>query len=336
MKRPAFQFYPGDWRANAKLRRCSWAARGAWVEIICLLHDSEEYGILRWTLEEIALAVGCPLECVNELTLKGVLKGTPKGGFSEGLVYTPRTGRKLGEPVVLIPAQEGDIWFSSRMVEDEYVRQRRAKCGIDGYKTTQDTTTDNSPKPPFGEADAHPLGAPPSSSSSSPFNNNISEAEELKKIIEVVREVAPQLVHNKPDAIFAWLRSGADANEDIIPAIRSVCANPPAGGIYGFGIFTPSVEKAKAAREEKNPSPVVLSKNPMVRSLQEIFIARFGAPHYNSWIANLQEKTVSENAIIFVSKSKFNCEWVKNNYLDFLQESARKVGVQKIEVVLEN
>jgi hypothetical protein len=28
MKRPAFQFYPSDWRNNANLRRCSPAARG--------------------------------------------------------------------------------------------------------------------------------------------------------------------------------------------------------------------------------------------------------------------------------------------------------------------
>ena len=45
-RRPSFQFYPADWRANAKLRRCSRAERGDWIELICLLHDSEEYGVL--------------------------------------------------------------------------------------------------------------------------------------------------------------------------------------------------------------------------------------------------------------------------------------------------
>ena len=49
-RRPSFQFYPGDWLANVKLRCCSIAARGAWLELLCRFHDSDEYGVLRLTL----------------------------------------------------------------------------------------------------------------------------------------------------------------------------------------------------------------------------------------------------------------------------------------------
>jgi hypothetical protein len=58
MKRPSFQFYPADWRGNANLRRCSEAARGAWMDILCLLHDSDTYGIVRWPLVDLANAAG--------------------------------------------------------------------------------------------------------------------------------------------------------------------------------------------------------------------------------------------------------------------------------------
>jgi hypothetical protein len=48
MNRPSLQFYPADWMANRNLRRCSLAARGAWMDVLCVLHDSEdEYGLVR-------------------------------------------------------------------------------------------------------------------------------------------------------------------------------------------------------------------------------------------------------------------------------------------------
>ena len=34
MKLPAFQFYPGDWRKDPNLCRCSHAAKGVWIDMI--------------------------------------------------------------------------------------------------------------------------------------------------------------------------------------------------------------------------------------------------------------------------------------------------------------
>ena len=52
MKRPSFQFYPGDWQANSNLRRCTHEEKGVWLDVMCLLHDQEEYGVARWPLKE--------------------------------------------------------------------------------------------------------------------------------------------------------------------------------------------------------------------------------------------------------------------------------------------
>lgn len=177
MKRPSFQFYPADWRNNAKLRRCSWAARGAWAEVMGLFHDSDEYGLLRWPLKEIAQALGCPLALLKELAEKGVLKGADKGVVTT-FIYTPTSGRKAGPAVTLIPEQEGPIWYCSRMVRDEYIRQKKANFELykDSPNYSPNKSPDPSPMPPIGEgisaAPMPPKSDLPTSTSSSTSKNS--------------------------------------------------------------------------------------------------------------------------------------------------------------------
>lgn len=44
--KPWMKFYPQDWRADEKLRMCSLAARGLWIEMLAIMHRSERYGQL--------------------------------------------------------------------------------------------------------------------------------------------------------------------------------------------------------------------------------------------------------------------------------------------------
>ncbi|MGF6695200.1 hypothetical protein M2318_005301 [Metapseudomonas resinovorans] len=148
MKRPSFQFYPADWRNNAKLRRCSWEARGVWLEVMGLMHDSDHYGVLHWSLKEIAQALGAPLKALKELVDKGVLYGAEKGPC-EPLIYIPMSGRKPGPAVELLAAADGPIWFSPRMVRDEYVRTHRGTSSRFGAGNGDGP--DPSPKGGFGE-----------------------------------------------------------------------------------------------------------------------------------------------------------------------------------------
>ena len=167
MKRPSFQFYPGDWAANPNLRRCTFSERGIWLEVMCLMHDQEPYGMLRWTLEEIAQAVGCKTAELAALVRKCVIKGSDVR-LDDAYIYTPRSGRRDGPPVVLIEAQDGPLWYSSRMVKDEYVRKVRGEsAGIDDAPKPAPKVA---PKPPIGEPIGEPIGGgfgPRGSSSSS-------------------------------------------------------------------------------------------------------------------------------------------------------------------------
>jgi hypothetical protein len=112
MKRPAFQFYPKDWRDETSLRLCSMAARGLWIELMCLMHASDNYGYL-----EVA--------------------GQP--------ISDAQIARLVGEPVKSVSAwiaelsqhnvcsyDERGIMFSRRMVRDEALREERAAGGIKG------------------------------------------------------------------------------------------------------------------------------------------------------------------------------------------------------------
>lgn len=145
MKRPSFQFYTADWQGNSNLKRCTHEEKGIWIDIMCLMHDQEEYGILRWSIKEIALAVNTSFQKIKGLIDKKILKGASAGSKCEPYIYIPRSGRKDGEPVVLIPEQEGEIWYSSRMVKDEYVRKHAG--ANTRFKAKDDTKPDKEPSP---------------------------------------------------------------------------------------------------------------------------------------------------------------------------------------------
>jgi hypothetical protein len=116
MKAPAIQFYVKDWRNNLKLRRCSWAARGVWTELICILHDAEEYGAARMTLRQLAGVAAVPLKLLRELVDNRVLKGGDHD--VQPFIFTPKHAGKFLDPVTLLEATKGPLWYSSRMVRD--------------------------------------------------------------------------------------------------------------------------------------------------------------------------------------------------------------------------
>mgnify|MGYP000884967129 FL=1 len=190
MKRPSFQFYPADWKNNANLRRCSEAARGAWMDILCILHDGDEYGLVRWPLDDLARAAGVAIKLARELVDKLVLKGADSGPVK--FTHTPRHAGKDGEPVTLIEGH-GPIWFSSRMVTDEW--RRTVSGGKTRFKATTPDTT-----PRLGEN----LGDGATTSSSS------SPSEERNKISFVVgrgggRARVPMTDENKIALFQKWL-----------------------------------------------------------------------------------------------------------------------------------
>lgn len=111
-KRPAFQFYPADWRKDVELQSCSMAAQGLWINAMCVAHECEPYGHLvvngkPMTHAQLGRQVGLSQkECetlVSELLDAGVCKKTDEG-----------------------------VLYSKRMVQDEATRNARANGGKEG------------------------------------------------------------------------------------------------------------------------------------------------------------------------------------------------------------
>ena len=276
MKRPSFQFYPGDWQANSNLRRCTHEEKGIWIDVMCLLHDQEEYGVVRWSLKEIAQAIGSTVQKLRSLVNKGVLKGADDGDECDELIYIPRSGRKNGDPVAVIMSQMGPIWYSSRMVIDEYKRVLRGESG-----TSPKATSNPSPKPPFGEyigaapkATPNPTPDPSpsrahasSSSSSSPSVNpevihRVSESESHQRETPpdsapvppstpageaclAIREAGIQTTNPSHPTLIALLNAGADADEFRIAA-REAVAKGKADFAYVIGTVRKRREEAAA------------------------------------------------------------------------------------------
>lgn len=111
-KRPAFQFYPSDWRKDPSLSVCSLAARGLWIEMMCIAHEAEEYGVLALN--------GKPM---TEAQLSRMVGESPKV-VKEMLV-------ELEDAGVFSRREDGAI-YSRRMVKDEHIRNVRSDAGKKG------------------------------------------------------------------------------------------------------------------------------------------------------------------------------------------------------------
>lgn len=97
MSAPWMKFYPSDWRADPMLRLCSMAARGLWVEMLCIMHEATPYGTLlvngrRLDKKQLAALVGIPERDCTALLLE--LEGG--GVFSreeDGTIFSRRMRR---------------------------------------------------------------------------------------------------------------------------------------------------------------------------------------------------------------------------------------------------
>jgi hypothetical protein len=102
------KFYPRDWRGDQALRAVNMAARGLWMECLCIMHEAKPYGHLLINGEVVeddvlARMVGAPVDevrtLVSELRKAGVLSMTRSG-----------------------------VIFSRRMVKDHAKAQKGAKA----------------------------------------------------------------------------------------------------------------------------------------------------------------------------------------------------------------
>jgi hypothetical protein len=108
-KLPSLQFYPYDWRNDNELQSCLIGARGLWIELICLMHDSQQYGYL-------------------------LINGQkPDDKTLARLTHThPQTFRKLRDELIkngVARLTSEEVIYCKRMVKDHELREKRREIG---------------------------------------------------------------------------------------------------------------------------------------------------------------------------------------------------------------
>lgn len=110
MKMPAMQFYPADWRKDLAVQALNYHDRGVWFEMLCLMHESSERGVM--------LLNGAPMPEGVIARLLGLDNQTFNQTLGTLLTYGVAKQR-----------QEDKAIFSKRMVADEKLCDIRRKAG---------------------------------------------------------------------------------------------------------------------------------------------------------------------------------------------------------------
>jgi hypothetical protein len=109
VKRPAFQWYPGDLRRDVAVQACTFEARALWREMIDLMHDGEPYGHLT--------AGGLPIDAPQLARIVGVTPARATRWVVE--LESRKVFSRTGDGVI----------YSRRMVRDEHIRNVRKDAG---------------------------------------------------------------------------------------------------------------------------------------------------------------------------------------------------------------
>lgn len=126
-KLPALQFYVGDWRKDPGVQSLDYETRGIWLEILCIMHESEDRGKLMLNGKPMPMEALCRLLGLDNQNLTKALT-------------------KILEYGVASIDSNSQIIFSRRMVRDEDIRKTRKECGklggnpnlVNQKPTTQD------------------------------------------------------------------------------------------------------------------------------------------------------------------------------------------------------
>lgn len=156
-KLPSIQFYPGDWKRDPGIQSLGFFERGVWMEILFLMHESSERGVL--------LLNGKPM---TEQALANCL------GLDNQILTTTLT--TLLDSGVASRRESDGALMNRRMVRDEKLRQTRTKAGSQGGNPAllkQKSTSQVNQIPTTG-VNQIPTPSSSSSSSSSDLTTEVS------------------------------------------------------------------------------------------------------------------------------------------------------------------
>lgn len=251
MSAPWLKFYPSDWRADPALRMCSLAARGLWMEMLCLMHEASPRGFLlvngkALTVGQMAALAGCGPDdakaLLAELTDAGVLS-----------------------------RDENGLIFSRRMKADtEKEAKDKANGGKGGNPSLKkgvnppDNPEDKAQKPEARDQKEPPANAGGDAPAVSLVDQLWTDGILTLETMHVVPPKARSMVGK-------WLKdTGSDAGR-VLWAINEA-------SIHGSGDPIPYIARVLSDRStEQRAPPRQAKRNSLLDGLEEIENLRFGS-----------------------------------------------------------
>lgn len=177
-KLPSMQFYPGDWMKDPALRSVGLAARGLWIDMLCLMFESHRRGYLLHvtgkpvTPEQLARMVGGSAGEVSQLLQEledcGVFSRTEHGAiYSRRLERDEQrrrtcaaNGRRGGNPALVRNDADLDKPSVNRQVK-RGVNQNGNQTPTPSSSSSSSSSSSitNPPPPPPGKRSAPPVPA---------------------------------------------------------------------------------------------------------------------------------------------------------------------------------
>ena len=200
MKLPAIQFYPGDWHKDQGVQALDLLQRGAWFELLLMMHDSDERGVL--------LVNGAPMPDAVIARRLGLDNQSANQILTTLLTYGVASRR---DP-------DGAL-FCRRMVKDERLRQVRTESGKKGGNPRLLNQTANQPpkQTPTTGVKQIPTPSPSSSITSSIGEREVANATAPSPLIEKV--VKEKSAKNPADA-----RKKGPAAPPTLPEVQAFAA----------------------------------------------------------------------------------------------------------------
>jgi hypothetical protein len=181
MKLPAIQFNPGDWHKDQGVQALDLAHRGAWFELLLMMHDSDERGVLLVNGQPmpdavIARRLGLDNQSANQILTTLITYGVASRRESDGAL------------------------FCRRMVKDENLRRVRTAAGKKGGNPRLLNQAANQ-KPTTGDKQI------PTPSSSSSISSSSSNNKEEVAMQSPPNASTPQEYLNESESLIAELKA---------------------------------------------------------------------------------------------------------------------------------
>ncbi|MFS8037707.1 hypothetical protein ACI7BZ_12230 [Xanthobacter sp. AM11] len=123
MSAPWMKFYPRDWRGDHALRAVSMAARGLWMECLCIMHEAKPYGHL----------------LINGVAVEGDVLARMVGASADDVSVLMAELQKAG----VLSVTRAGVVFSRRMVNDYGRAQKGSKAARKRWSQGAENSDEN-------------------------------------------------------------------------------------------------------------------------------------------------------------------------------------------------